>query len=381
MKLPIRSQIIGGLALLMLNTTLPAKDFFVYFGTYTAGLSKGIYVSRLDSANGRLSTPELAATTPDPSFLAIAPDKKNLYAANETPGQKSGTVSAFKIDRTSGQLEFLGQKDSGGMSPCHVSVDASGKALFVANYNSGSVKSMPIQGDGSLGDGGTLIQYHGRGVNSNRQTSPHAHFMTVDPSNHFTLGCDLGTDKVMIYRLNPDDATLVANDPPFASVPPGSGPRHLAFSRDGKFAYVVNEMGCSVTLFGWDAKRGRLTGGETISALPAGDVLKPAYTAAEILVHPTGKFVYVSLRGHDSISVFAVDAQTRRLTLIQNISAGGKVPRGLAMDPTGHWLIVANQKTDNIVEFAIEPVTGKLTPTKTEFQVGSPVDVKFVKAG
>jgi 6-phosphogluconolactonase len=370
MKFSFPPENIGSLVLFMLTTTLPAKEFFVYFGTYTEGLSKG----------GRLSAPELAIATLDPSFLTIAPDKKNLYAANEVSGPKNGMVSAFTIDKSSGQLTLLNQKSSDGVSPCHVSVDARGKTLFVANYNSGNVKSMPIVKGGGTGDGGTVIKYHGQGVNPNRQGSPHAHFMTVDPSNHFALGCDLGTDKVMIYRLNSEDSTLVANDPPFAVVPPGSGPRHLAFSRDGKFAYVVNEMGCSVTLFSWDAKQGRLTEGETISALPAGVPLKAEYTGAEILVHPTGKFIYVSLRGHDSISVFAVDAKTRHLTLAQNISAGGKVPRGLGLDPTGHWLIVANQKTDNVVEFAIDAATGRLTPTQTEFQVGSPVDVKFVKA-
>lgn len=380
MNFSLRQSIICSLALLMLTTTLRAKEFLVYFGTYTEGLSKGIYVSRLDSASGQLSNPELAATTQDPSYLAIAPDKKNLYAANEVSGPQNGFVSAFAIDRRSGQLTLLNQKDSGGISPCHVSVDAKGKTLFVANYNSGNAKSMPLSKAGDIGDGGSLVVYQGHGANLNRQTSPHAHFMAVDPSNHFALGCDLGTDRVMIYRLNPKDSTLVANDPPFAVVPPGSGPRHLAFSRDGKFAYVVNEMGCSVTLFHWDAKSGSLTADETVSALPAGVPPQAAYTSAEILVHPTGKFVYASLRGHDSISVFTVDPETHRLTLRQNISSGGKVPRGLGIDPTGHWLIAANQKTDNVVEFAIDAATGKLTPTQTVFQVGSPVDVKFVKA-
>jgi 6-phosphogluconolactonase len=380
MNSSLRHKIICMLGFVMLGATLPAKEFFVYFGTYTEGLSKGIYVSRLDSVSGRLSPPELAVATPDPSFLTISPDKNHLYAANEISGPKNGMVSAFAIDKSSGQLTLLNQKDSDGVSPCHVSVDARGKTLFVANYNSGNVKSVPVLGDGSLGDGGSLIGYQGHGVNPDRQKSPHAHFMTVDPSDHFALGCDLGTDKIMIYRLNPQDSSLVPNDPPFGVVPPGSGPRHLAFSRDGRFAYVINEMGCSVTLFAWDSQQGRLTEAETVSALPSGTPLESAYTGAEILVHPNGKYAYVSLRGHDSISVFVVDPKTRRLTLIQNISAGGKVPRGLGMDPTGHWLIVANQKTDNVVEYAIDVLTGKLTPTQTAFQVGAPVDVKFVKA-
>ncbi len=380
MNFPLRQSIVCSLALLMLTTTLRAKEFLVYFGTYTEGLSKGIYVSRLDSASGRLSEPQLAVTTPDPSYLAIAPDKKHLYAANEVSGPKDGLVSAFTIDRRSGQLTLLNQKDSGGISPCHVSVDAEGETVLVANYNSGNAKSMPLTDDGRIGDGGSLVVYQGHGPNSDRQTSPHGHFLATDPANHFALGCDLGTDKVMVYRLNPEDSTLTPNNPPFAVVPPGSGPRHLVFSRDGKFVYVLNEMGCSVSLFHWDAKSGTLSPEETVSALPTGSPLEKAYTSAEILVHPNGKFVYVSLRGHDSISVFAVDPKTHQLTLIQNISSGGKVPRGLAIDPTGHWLIAANQKTDNVVEFGVDVTTGKLTPNNTSYQVGSPVDVKFVKA-
>ncbi len=376
----IRKSIICSFVFLLLVTTLRAKEFFVYIGTYTEGLSKGIYVCRLDSATGALSVPELAAETPDPSYLVIAPDKKHLYAANELGGPKGGMASAFTIDKASGRLAAIGQKEAGGLSPCHVSVDTRGKTLFLANYNSGSIKSIPILADGSLGEGGSVIEYQGHSVNPDRQQSPHAHFLAVDPSDSFALGCDLGTDKVMVYRFNPEDSTLTANDPPYATVPPGSGPRHLAFSRDGKVVYVLNEMGCSVSLFHWNKKQGVLTPGETVSALPDGVPLQPGYTSAEILVHPNGKFVYVTLRGHDSISDFAVDGKTGRLTLVQNISSGGKIPRGLGMDPTGHWLIAANQKTDNIVEFGIDPATGQLTPKNTVWQVGSPVDVKFVRA-
>lgn len=381
MNFSFRHQIVSILGFAVTTMALPASQFFVYFGTYTEGASKGIYVSRFDSASGQLSMPVIAATTPDPSYLAIASEKRYLFAANEVSGPNNGTVSVFSIDKHSGHLTLLSQKDAGGVSPCHVSVDTRGKTLFVANYTSGNIKSVPILKGGGLGDGGTLVDYHGHSVNANRQTSPHAHFLSVDPSNHFALGCDLGTDKVMIYRFDSENSALIANDPPFASVPPGSGPRHLAFSRDGKFVYVLNEMGCSVSSFHWNSKSGALDLVGTVSALPEGVPVLPEYTAAEILVHPNGNYVYLSLRGHDSISVFACDEKAQQLTLIQNISAGGKVPRGLGIDPTGHWLIVANQKTGNVVEFAIDVATGKLSPTKTAFQVGSPVDVKFVKAG
>ncbi len=375
-----RNPIVCGLTLLMLNTTLEAKEFLVYFGTYTNAVSKGIYVSRLDADTGKLLSPELAAATPDPSFLTLTPDEKFLYAANEIGGNKEGFVSAFTVDKKSGQLTLLNQKASGGLAPCHVSVDANGKTLLVANYNSGTIKSISLNTDGSFGDGGGLIQHQGHSVNADRQAGPHAHFATVDPSNRFVLACDLGLDQVKIYRFDAAHSTLVANDPPFATVPPGSGVRHLTFSHNGKLVYAVNEMACTVSTFVWDAESGRLTARETVSALPPGVAVKPNYSGAEILVHPSGKFVYATVRGHDSITVFSTDATTGQLTFVQNISAAGKIPRGLGIDPTGRWLIVANQKTGNVVEFAIDAATGKLTPTKTDWSIGSAVDVKFVKA-
>ena len=377
MNLSIRQPIVFAIALLMLATTSPAKEFLVYFGTYTNALSQSIYVSRLDTKTGTLSAPELAAATPDPSFVTLSPNEKYLYAANEFGGQNEGQVSAFAINKTSGQLTLLDQKDSGGLAPCHVSVDADGKTLFVANYSSGNIKSLPLKTDGSFADGGSLIQFQGHGVNPNRQEGSHAHFAIVDPSNHFVLACNLGTDKVMIYRLN-SDSTLTPNDPPFASVPDGAGARHLAFSRNAKHVYVVNEMGCSVSEFDWDVKTGSLTMQETVSALPASVAIKPNFTAAEILVSPNGKFVYATLRGHDSVTIFAVDKKSWHLTFVQNITSGGKVPRGLGIDPTGHWLITGHQQSNSVVEFAIDAKTGKLTPTGTEFKIGSPVDVKFV---
>ncbi|HEY4414360.1 MAG TPA: lactonase family protein, partial [Verrucomicrobiae bacterium] len=327
----------------------------------------------LDADTGKLSAPELAATTPDPSFLAFTPDEKYLYAANEFGGNHAGLVSAFAVNHTSGQLTPLNQKDSGGLAPCHVSVDADGRTVFVANYNSGTIKAIPLNTDGSLGDGGELIQHHGHSVNVSRQAGPHAHFAAVDPFNHFVLACDLGLDKVMVYRL--ENSQLATNASSFASVPGGAGPRHLTFSRDGKFVYVVNEMACAVSVFSWDA--GKLTALETVSALPAGVAANPGYSGAEILVHPSGKFVYATVRGHDSITVFSVAPTTGQLTLVQNISAGGKIPRGLGIDPTGRWLITANQKSGNVVEFSIDTATGLITPTKTEWPVGSAVDVKF----
>ena len=352
----------------------------VYFGTYTNSLSRGIYVARLDGDTGRLSAPELAAETPSPCFLAVSPGNKFLYAANSVPvfqGEKTGAVTAFAIDPGSGKLKWLNQTSSGGAGPCHVSVDATGKVLLVANYGSGSVKSISLNSDGSLGPGGLFFQLHGSGVNPGRQSGPHAHFITTDPANRFALACDLGTDRVLIYRLA--DGILTSNNPPFAVVPPGSGARHLAFSRDGKYVHVINEMGCTVTTFAWDADNGNLALVETVSALPPGVAAETRFTAAEILVHPSGQFVYATVRGHDSVSVFAADVASGRLTFRQNLPCGGQVPRGLGLDPTGRWLIVANQKSDNVVVFAVDAVTGKLSPTGQELKIGAPVDVKFVR--
>jgi 6-phosphogluconolactonase len=365
--------------LMLMGISLPARDFWVYLGTYTEGSSKGIYVSRLNADTGELSSPKLAVVTPDPSYLALAPDGKHLYSANEIAGN-SGLVSAFAIQPASGQLEFLNQKDSGGSSPCHVSVDATGQTLLVANYGTGTIKSLPILGDGRLGDGGTSIHYQGRSVNPDRQTGPHAHYLGADPSNRFVLGCDLGTDKIMVYHLDGINAGLVPNHPVFSSVTPGSGPRHLVFGRDGKLVYVVDEMACTVTCFNWDNRKGQLFQRQTISALPEDQAVRPEYTAAEIILHPNGRLLYVSVRGLDSISVFAVAALTGKLALIQNVSSGGKAPRGLGIDPTGRWLLAGNQKTDNVVEFPIDPDSGKLQPPKLQLRIGSPVDFKFIPA-
>ena len=361
-----------------LATAASAESVFVYFGTYTNALSRGIYVSRLDSATGKLSAPELAAAIPNPNFVNLSPNGKYLYSANSAAQPKgNGVVSAFAIDKTSGRLTLLNQKEAGAADPCHVSVDATGQTLLVANYDNGSLKSIPIRADGSLGDGGAYFLTVGRSANPNRQAGPHAHFATVDSANRFVLMCNLGTDQVMVYHLNNADSTLAATDSLFAAVPPGSGPRHLAFSRDGKFVHVINEMACTISTFAWDAGKGKLDLIETVSALPPGVAVQNTFTGAEILV--SGKFVYATLRGHDSVSVFATDERSGRLTFAQNVSAGGKVPRGLGIDPTGRWLIVANQKSDNAVVFAIDAARGKLSPTGRELKIGSPVDVKFVR--
>jgi 6-phosphogluconolactonase len=353
----------------------------VFFGTYTGAKSKGIYVSRFDAATGKLDAPTLAAETKSPSFLAVHPSERFLYAVGEgttVAGGRSGAVSAFALDKWSGQLTLLNQQPSGGLGPCHLALDSKGRCLMVANYGGGSIASLPVRQDGSLGEPATTIQHTGASVNPQRQAGPHAHFITPSPDDRFALCCDLGLDQVLVYRLDPKRATLAANDPPFATVKPGAGPRHLTFSPDGKFVFVINEMASTITAFTYDAKRGALAAGQTVSTLPEGFSEKS--TCAEIAVHPTGKYVFGSNRGHDSIATFAVDPKSGALRHVAHTPTGGKTPRYFAIDPTGQWLLAENQASDSVVVFCIDPQSGKLSPTGQSVEVPSPVCAVFVAA-
>ncbi|HTB83000.1 MAG TPA: lactonase family protein [Candidatus Sulfotelmatobacter sp.] len=366
------------LAAAILVSSASAKEFFIYFGTFTNAMSQGIYVARLDADTGKISEPELAAETYSPCWIAVAPDQKHMYAANSVKtfnGEAAGEISAFALDANSGHLNFLNAKSSGSAGPCCTSTDADGRFLFAANYAGGSVKSFRVNADGSIGADASVVLHHGSGPNTNRQASAHPHFICVDPSNKFALACDLGTDKVVIYKFGPDGALV---EHATASVPPGAGARHLAFSRDGKTAYVVNEMGCSISRFKWDAERGELKLQDTVSALPPDVTVQPGYTAAEIMVSPDGRFLYTTIRGHDSVSVFEI-GKHGALKFVQNVSSGGNVPRGLGLDPTGRWLFTGHQKSNNAVEFAVDEKTGEISPTGRELKIGSPVDVKFVE--
>jgi 6-phosphogluconolactonase len=366
----------------MFAETVSANDTtLVYFGTYTGAKSKGIYVSRFDSATGRLTAPELAVATPSPSFLALHPSRRFLYAVGETTtlgAKRTGAVSAFSLDAKTGQLTLLNQQSSGGAGPCHVAVDESGKCLLVANYGSGSIAALPIRADGALAEPGTVIQHQGSSVNPARQAGPHAHFITTDPANRFALACDLGLDQVLVYRLEPAKAALVANDPPFASVKPGSGPRHLAFHPSGRFAFLINEMGSTLTAFAYNAKRGELKEVQTLSTLPQEFTGKSF--CAEVQVHPSGRFVYGSNRGHDSIAVFGFDPKRGQLTFLQHQSTQGKTPRHFAFDPAGKWLLAENQESDSVVVFRVDAKTGSLNPTGQTISVGAPVCAVFVPA-
>jgi 6-phosphogluconolactonase len=342
-----------------------------YLGTYTDhSSSKGIYEGSLDSGTGKLGPLILAGLTVNPSFLALSPSGNALYASCETPGD----VQAFGREPHGG-LFPLNRQAAGGSGTSYVAVDPGGQDVLIANYTSGSIACFRLQPNGSLGLRTAFVQFTGSGPNAKRQQGPHAHSIYVSPDDAFVYACDLGSDHVWIFKFDGAAGTLVPATPPFAIVPPGSGPRHLAFSLDGKYVYVANEMGHTVSVFFRDVATGVLNPLQTIDALPAGTPAENV-TTAEIVLHPSGKWVYVSNRGCDTVSVFAPDSMGR-LNLIQSISAGVNFPRSIAVDPSGRWLITAGQKDSRIAVLKIDPQTGLLSATLQSAQVGSPVCILF----
>ncbi|MBL9190285.1 MAG: lactonase family protein [Opitutaceae bacterium] len=360
-----------------------ATESFVFLGTYTGPKSKGIYRAKFDAATGRLSAAELAAECSSPSFLAVHPNGKFLYAIDEkadaAKDPKRG-VAAYAVDARTGTLTLLNEQGIGSSGPCHLEVDATGRCLLVANYGGGTVVSLPIAADGRLGPVQSHLRHAGSSVHATRQKGPHAHAITIAPGNRFAYAPDLGIDKVMIYRLDAASATLAAAAPDSVSLPPGSGPRHIALRPDGKFAYVINELLCTMAVFAVDAKSGALTAVQSISTLPPGEAVQRGQSTAEVAVHPGGKFLYGSNRGHNTIVVYAIEAATGRLTLVEHQSTQGQTPRHFAIDPSGGWLLAENQGTDTVVVFRIDPKTGRLTPSGQSLAVPVPVCAVFVAA-
>jgi 6-phosphogluconolactonase len=357
-------------------------NMLVYFGTYTTGQSKGIYVSRLDTEAGTLSPAELAAQTPSPSFLVIDSTERFLYAVNELDtlnGRPTGMVSAFMVDRTTGILKWLNQQPSEGAGPAHLTIDRAGKNVLVANYGGGSVAVLPVARDGKLKSASQLVQNSGSSVNKERQSAPHAHSVTLDRQDIFAYVADLGVDRILIYRFDERKGLLNLNDPSAASIAPGAGPRHFSLHPNGHYGYVINELNVTVTAFNNDPARGELTELQTISALPPKQAPQSGMSGAELEVHPSGHFLYTSVRGHNSIAVFTIDQNTGKLTYVENTPTQGNTPRGFGIDPDGRFLIVGNQNSDTVVVFKIDQQTGKLTPTGSTIDVGAPVCVKFVK--
>jgi 6-phosphogluconolactonase len=358
-----------------------ASDYFVYIGTYTGPASKGIYAYRFHPADGKLTPIGLAAETVNPSFLAIHPNGRFVYSVSELDtynGQKTGALSAFRIEPKSGKLTLLNTVSSRGGGPCHVLVDKTGKNLLVANYGTGSVASMPIKEDGSLGEASAFVQHAGQVALPQRQGGPHAHSVNLSADNRFMIATDLGLDEALVYRFDSAKGTLTPNDPPFTKVEPGSGPRHFAFHPTGKYAYTINEIKSTVTAFRYDRALGTLQELQTVSSLPK--EFSGNNSTAEIAVDRQGKFLYGSNRGNNSIAVFAIDPHKGTLTLVEHTSTQGKTPRNFAIDPTGSYLFAANQGSGNIVLFHIDRNTGRLTPAGQTVEVGSPVCVTFVAA-
>lgn len=357
-------------------------DNLVYLGTYTEhapNASKGIYAAHFDPATGKLSAPTLVAELENPSFVAVSHDRRFLYAVSEVgtadaSGKKTGFVAAYSIG-AGGKLTPLNRVPSNGADPCHISVSRSGRTVAVANYTGGSTVSYLVKPDGSLG-AITTDQHVGHGPNKERQEAAHAHSANFANDDHMLMSCDLGADAVYMYRTDDAKGSIAPRRPASVHVEPGSGPRHLAIHPSARYVYVINELTNTIGVFAFDAAKGTLVQRQSISTLPLGTTV--ANSTAEIVVHPNGRFVYGSNRGHDSIAVFSVDARDGRLTALGHTPTGGKAPRSFAIDPTGRWLLAANQLSNNINSFAIDPQKGTLTPTGATLAVAKPVCVLFV---
>jgi len=371
-------------ALFCLLTTLPAlsqtpdQKFLVYVGTYTDKTdSKGIYAYEFDASTGKLTPRGLAAETPNPSWVVIHPNGKWAYAANES-GKRS-SITAFSIDAKSAKLTLLNQLPALGEDPCYLSFDKTGKYLFVANYTSGNVVVFPILPDGKLGvptanvkDRGTL------GPNKERQEGPHAHWVQPAPDNRFVLVSDLGLDEILVFRFDDDKGTLTSNDPPFAKLAPGNGPRHATFSTNGKILYVMSELNPGVTALSYDSRKGLLESIQDNSGHTR-DNFSGRDDGAEIAMHPDGKWMFTSVRGPDFISVHTFEpGATGKLFLGRSFATGGKEPRHFAIDPTGRFLLAENQNSNSIVVFSINAETGALSQISVTEGVPSPVCLTFL---
>ncbi len=374
--LPFFSQVVA-FAVLGSVSVLRAADTLVYFGTSTHKTSEGIYLSRFDSVTGALGPVTLAAKVTAPTFLSLHPNQHVLYSVGErkdAAGKALGTIEAFAIDAATGALTPLNHQVAGDGEVCYVAIDKTGRTALSASYSKGYVVSFPVRADGSLGKRVSFIQHTGKSVHE-RQKSPHAHCIDPDPANAFALVADLGTDQVVSYKLDSAQSTLTQQPEPLRTKP-GAGPRHVAFSVDGRHVYVLNEIDNTLTLADYDAGTGRLVEKQTLSLLPAD--FKDFSKAAEVEVHPSGKFLYASNRGYDSLALFALAPDTGRLTFVEYMCEGVKHPRHFAIDPTGRWLLSANRDAGTVTVYKIDPENGRLTATNTIAKVPLPTCIKFV---
>lgn len=354
---------------------LPAKSVRLYVGTYTRGTdSQGIYAYEFNGATGELKPLSVASKVENPSFLALHPNQKYLYSSDEIDsfnGESQGAISAWAIDDKTGALALLNKQGAGGTSPCHLTVVPSGRQLLAVGYGSGTVAALPIAENGELQPLGSLVKHRGSSVNIDRQTSPHPHQVVVDQSGSYALVPDLGLDQVLVYRAH--DLSHVGA----AHSAPGAGPRHLAIAPNGSQVYCINELDLTIARYEYDSILGKLIPRESTPAI-ADDVDCTGASGAEIAVHPSGKFLYVSLRGTDEIVACAIDQTTGRLEILQRISTGGKTPRNFALDPSGRWLLAANQNSSSIRVFRIGD-DGRLQPNTHSADVPSPVCLQFLE--
>jgi 6-phosphogluconolactonase len=352
--------------------------YVLYVGTYTSRGSKGIYAYSFDTVSGQLTPLGLQTEAMNPSFLVISPDREFLYAVSEISNyedQESGSLRAYRIANKTQSLTLLNERASLGTGPCYLSMDKTGKYLLTANYHSGSIAIFSILPDGHLGEASAFVQHHGSGIDPERQEGPHTHAINVTPDNRHVLVADLGLDKLFVYNFDSTHGTIVESASPFAVMPPGSGPRHVAFHPNGLFVYVINELASRITMFSYDSGSGTLSSGQTISTLA--DDFVGYSNAAELQVDAEGQFLYASNRGPDTIRTFAVDSANGMLTPVSDVPSGGKTPHSVAIDPTGKFLLAANADSDTIVIFRIDTETGQLAPSVEMIDVRAPVCLVF----
>lgn len=350
----------------------------ILVGTYTTGPSRGIYLYSMRVDGSDIRSVGVIEGIENPSFLALHPNGRRLYAVAEVveaEGRPSGYVYAYEIDRKTAEVKFLNRQLSQGGAPCHLVVDHSGENVLVANYVGGNVAVLPLADDGSLRPASQVIQHQGKSVHP-RQSEPHAHSIQVDPANRFAIAADLGLDQLKIYQFNSEEGTLATHQPAFVRLAPGAGPRHFAFHPTGRFLYAINELNSTITGFRYLPGEGRLAELQTLPTLPAD--FQERSTTAEIVAHPSGKFLYGSNRGHDSIAVFRVNSESGELTFVEHESIQGKTPRNFAIDPTGTLLFAAGQGSDQVVVFRIDKETGALDAAGAKFSVPAPVCIRFL---
>jgi 6-phosphogluconolactonase len=371
---------LGVLAVLGVRAQAESPSCWVYFGTQTTGANRGIYRAKLDQDTGSMSPAVRAADKPDSVFMAFSPDKSHLYGVAEVRSPESRpreAIETYEVDAATGALKNVGERVVDGSEACHLSVDPSGRCVLTANYSDHYVEVFPIEADATVGPRSSIVKHYGSGPNADRQESAHPHSINVDPSDRFAIVCDLGQDRVFVYKFDAAAGKLTPNYPPFAVVPPGEGPRHFAFHPDGRHAFVTDEMGGAITAFNWDSDKGVLTPYQTIPILRSD--YRGLNTSAEVVVGKSGKFIYGSNRGDDSIAVLSFDAGSGRLGFVQRMGDGIKVPRNFAIDPSGKWLVCANLEGNTATVYRVDPDTGRLS-LKGTIQVPESLCVRFLEA-